>query len=122
MEIKKLKIGKDIWYFINENWETSRSWGHRTIVFKNDYEYLEHKCRYINRTWEMYRYQSCMYCAVEDIKDRELNRFIDNYKYENNIERFKKGQKEELIKQFEKTEIAKVLKKLNKAIELNEWS
>ena len=122
MEIRTLKIGKNLWQLVNESWSTSRSWGHKTNVLKNGYEMAEHKCRYINRTWERYTYQSCMFCAVADIKDRELNRFIDNYKYENNIARFKKGQKEEIIKLFEKTEIAKDLKKLDRAIELGEFN
>ena len=121
MEIRTLKIGKNIWQLVNESWSTSRSWGHKTNVLKNGYEYVEHKCRYINRTWERYTYQSCMFGAVEEIKERELNRFIDNYKYENNVDRFKKGEKEQVIKMFEKTEIAKDLKKLDRAIELGEF-
>lgn len=116
MEIRTKKIGKDTWRFVNESWSTSNAWGHRTIVFKNDYEYTEHKCRYYNRTWESYTYQTCMFGAVDDIYTREKNRFIENYKYQNNIDRFKRGQKEEVLKAFEKSDIAKELKKLEKAI------
>ena len=117
MEIRTKVINGNKWQFVNESWSTSNSWGHRTNVLKNGYNYVEHKCRYINRTWERYAFQSCMFGAVAEIKEEELKRFIDNYKYINNIERFKKGQKDEVIKMFEETEIAKELEVLYNAIE-----
>lgn len=117
MEILTKKIGNRKYQFVNDSWSTSNAWGHKTNVIRNGYDYGTHKHRYYNRTWESYTYQSCMYGAIEEIKERELERFINNYKYQNNIERFKKGQKEEVIKLFEKNEIARDLKKLRKAIE-----
>lgn len=117
MEIRTKKIGNRTWQLVNESWSTSNAWGHKTNVIRNGYNYGTHKCRYYNRTWESYTFQSCMFGAIEEIKERELERFINNYKYENNIDRFKKGQKDEVIKMFEKTEIARDLKKLHKAIE-----
>ena len=44
-------------------------------------------------------------------------KFVDNYKYENNIDRFKKGQKDEVLTMFEETEIAKELNELRKVVE-----
>ncbi len=121
MEIRKLRIGKNTWELINETWENSRAWGHKTNVLKNGVEYASHRCRYYNRTWEMYTYQSCMFGAIAEIKNEKLASFIDNYKQENNITRFKKGEKENVTKMFEKTEIGKELKKLHDAIELRKF-
>lgn len=122
MEIRTLKIGKDIWQLVNESWSTSRAWGHKTNLLKNGYEMAENKCRYYNRTWESYTYQTCMFGAIRTLRDEEENRFIENYKYENNIDRFKKGQKDLVIKEFNKTKIAKDLDKLYKAVELREFN
>ena len=116
MEIRNKKIGNNNWQLVNEYWEKGYSWGHRTIVFKNGYEMAEHKCKYINRTWESYTYETCMLCAIDEIEETEKNRFINDYKYQNNIDRFKKGQKDEVIKMFEETEKAKELKTLKEVI------
>lgn len=122
MEIKKVKIGKRIYEFVNENWSTSRSWGHRTNLFKNGMECLEHKVTYLNRTWESYEYQTCMFGTIRTLRDLEEKRFIENYKYENDIERFKKGQKDLVVAEFNKTEIARDLDKLYNAVKLGEFN
>lgn len=85
---------------VNESWTTSRSWGHKTNVIVNGYDYGTHKVRYYNRTWESYTFQTCMSGAVREIIEENITRYLENYKYTNNITRFKKGQKEELIKEY----------------------
>lgn len=123
MEIryKKCKSG-NIWRFVNETWNNSNGWGHKTTIFKNMYEYDSHKVRYYNRTWEMYQYQTCMSGAVETIYENELNNFINNYKEKNDIIRFKKGEKDKVIKEFESTEICCDLKELKDAISNKKFS
>ena len=71
MEIRNKKINNNNWQLVNEYWEKGYSWGHRTIVFKNGYEMVEHKCKYINRTWESYTYETCMLCAIDEIEETE---------------------------------------------------
>lgn len=117
MEIRTKVINGNKWQFVNESWSTSNAWGHRTNVFKNGLEIEEHKSRYYNRTWESYTFQSCMFGAISEIEYKEKMRFVDNYKYENNIDRFKKGQKDEILVMFEETEIAKELNELRKVVE-----
>lgn len=121
MEIRNKKIGNNNWQLINESWQKGYSWGHRTIVFKNGYEMAEHKCRYYNRTWESYTYETCMLCAIDDIEETEKRIFIKNYKYKNDIDRFKKGQKDEVIKMFEDTEFYKELKALKEVIRYRDF-
>lgn len=89
---------------VNESWSTSRSLGHKTNVIINGCDYGEHKVRYYNRTWEMYTYQTCMSGAIREIIENKITRFIENYREENNITRFKKGQKEQLINEFKTTD------------------
>ena len=123
MEIrtKKTKSG-NTYKFVNESWSNSNGWGHKTTIIRNSYDYEPHKVRYYNRTWESYTFQTCMSGAVNELREKELQRFIDNYKYSNNIDRFKKGQKQEVEKLFEETEIAQDLKELKEAIRDRKFS
>lgn len=122
MEIrtKKCKSG-NVWQLVNESWSNSNGWGHKTNVIRNGYDFGEHKVKYLNRTWESYTYQTCMSGAISTIYEDELNRYIENYKYNNDIARFKKGQKDEVIKMFEETEIAKDIQEIRKAISNREF-
>lgn len=116
MEIRRKTINGNRWELVNEYWETSNSWGHKTTIIRNGYDYEPHKIRYYNRTWEAYTFQSCMSGAVSEIKEEELNRYIENYKSKNNVTRFKRGEKEKVIFDFEGTEIGKELNILSKTI------
>ena len=121
VRFKKCKSG-NVWKFVNEYWENSNGWGHKTTVFKNSYDYEPHKVRYLNRTWEMYTYQSCMSGAVSTIYEDELNRYIENYKNSKGIARFKKGEKETVINLFKETTLAKDLEELREAISNRNFS
>lgn len=111
MEIKKIKCKSGNEYsIVNEYWETSSSWGHKsTLLHSNNYEVATNKVRYINRTWEWYRYQTCMLGLVHSVIEKEQTLYITRYKENNGINRFKKGQKDEVLKEWENTEYAKDL-------------
>ncbi len=122
MEIRTLKCKSgNLWRLVNESWSNSNGWGHKTTVMKNAYTYEPHKVKYLNRTWEMYTYQTCMSGAIQTIYEEELNRFIENYKYTNNIDRFKKGQKDQVIEEFNNTKIAQDLAEIKNAISNREF-
>lgn len=124
MEIryKKCKSG-NIWRFVNEYWENSNGWGHKTTVFKNCYQFEPHKVKYYNRTWESYTYQTCMHGAIETIYEQQLKDYIDWYKEKNNITRFKKGEKEKVIKEFETNDlIGQDMQELKDAISNKDFS
>jgi hypothetical protein len=105
-----------------EYWETSRAWGHRAILMFNNNEVLETKVRYYNRTWEMYRYQSCMQKLLSLYHEEKLNDYIECYKYDNEVERFKKGEKDSVIRAFEKDSIAKRIRMMRDAINNKDFS
>ena len=122
MEIKVKKTSNgNVWKFVNETWSNSNGWGHKTTVFRFDYDFEPHKVRYYNRTWERYTYQTCMSGAVEEIYQEELKRFIDNYKYKNEIVRFKNGQLQEVQELFKNEIIAQDLLELKEAISDNSF-
>lgn len=45
-------------------WETRYSWGHTAEVMVNFETVARAKIRYYNRTWESYRFQSVIHCAL----------------------------------------------------------
>ena len=104
MEIKRVngKKGNKI-ELVNESWSTSRSWGHKTNVIVNGYDYGTYKVTYCNRTWESYTFQSCMTGAIAKVMRYDITRYLENYKYTNNIKRFKKGQREKLIAEYKES-------------------
>lgn len=89
--------------FVCESWETYRSWGHYVTLYRNSFNLAENKCTYINRTWEYYRYQTCMSGAVSVAMAELIDRELENYKYEKGITRFRKGEKEKVLENI-KTE------------------
>jgi hypothetical protein len=121
MEIREKTINNNNWQLINESWETRNSWGHKTTILRNDFEFLSHKIKYYNRTWENYRYQTCMRGAIEELREQQLSRYIDDYKYNNNISRFRKGEKEEVLEAFKETEISKELDALEEEIKTRQF-
>ena len=122
MEIRLKKVNGKRFEFVNEYYETSNSWGHKSTLLINGYEWAKTKIRYYNRTWECYTYQSVMYKVLDEYKDRLLKNFLENYLYNNGKTRFGKGEKEKTIKEFEKSEDGKIIKKLYKAIQENNFS
>ena len=104
MEIRRVngKKGNKI-ELVNESWSTSKNWGHKTNVIVNGYDYGTYKVTYCNRTWESYTFQSCMTGAIAKVMRYNITRYLENYKYTNNITRFKKGQREELIAKYKES-------------------
>jgi len=122
MEIRVKKVNGKKFEFVNEYYETSNSWGHKSTLLINGYEQESIKIRYYNRTWECYTYQSAMYKVLGEYKDRLLKRFLENYLYNTGKNRFGKNEKAKVIEDFEKSEDNKIIKKLHKAIQENNFS
>lgn len=103
MELKKVicKSGNE-YNIVNEYWETSRAWGHKSTLLKNGYEVDTNKVKYLNRTWECYTYQSCMSSLLSNILYNNFERYVIDYKRQHGIERLKKGQKEKIKEEWEK--------------------
>ena len=97
MEIIKKTINNNRYTFICETWETSRAWGHKVTVFRNDTEYTTQKITYYNRTWESYQYQTCIFKCIEAIIEEETQYLIDTYKEVNNRKRVSQKEKDKLI-------------------------
>lgn len=118
MEIRtiKCKSGKE-YHIVNEYWEKRNAWGHKSTLLVNGRDIGEYSVKYYNRTWEMYTYQTCMSLLINSIISSRQDYYITQFKADNGIIRFKKGQKEEIIAQWKNTEFAKDLYEILKRIE-----
>ena len=74
MGMHRLSIeGKEI-IFIN-TWHSTRSgFAHETELYIDGWHAAAARCRYINRTWERYSYQSVMLEAVHKLQEEETAR------------------------------------------------
>lgn len=117
MEIKKIicKSG-NIYNIINETWETSNAWGHKSTLLELGDEIASRKVQYHNRTWEMYTYQTSMSSLLNDILENNLKSYITDYKETNGISRLTKAKKDEVMKDWEKAEYIQDLKEIKERI------
>lgn len=122
MEIRLKIVNGKRFEFVNEYWEKSYSWGHKSTLLIDGYEWASRTVRYYNRTWESYTYQSAMCGVLAEYKDIKLKNFLESYLYNNGKTRFGKGEKQKTIEEFEKSEDNKIIKKLYKAIQENNFS
>lgn len=121
MEKYSVKINNNTYELLCETWETYRAWGHRVILLRNGVELNERKIRYYNRTWECYRYQTCMFGCIEDYIERECNKYIYAYRQATEITRFKKGEKRKLINTFNKSILVKELNALRECVRMRNF-
>ena len=117
MEIKKIicKSGNE-YNIVNEYWETSRAWGHKSTLIAPWGEVESRKVKYINRTWERYTYESCMSGLIDTILEDNLKSYITQYKEKNDITRLLADKKAEVIKEWEQKEYIKDLKEIQERI------
>ena len=117
MEIKKIicKSGNE-YNIVNETWETSRAWGHKSTLIAPWGEVESHKVRYYNRTWERYTYESCMSGLIETILENNLKSYITQYKEKNDITRLTSLQKDMIKAERQQQEYIQELMEIKERI------
>ena len=117
MEIKKIicKSGRE-YNIINEYWETSRAWGHKSTLIAPWGEVESHKVRYYNRTWERYTYESCMSGLINTILEDNLKSYITQYKEKNDITRLTSLQKDMIKAEWQEKEYTQELMEIKERI------
>ena len=77
----------------NNTYKSSRNgFSHTSRLYNDDKLISEAKCNYINRTWEVYPFQSSMRQAVAKAIDNEIN----SQKYQMGIKRLTKEKQAEI--------------------------
>lgn len=117
MEIKKIKCKSGNEYnIVNEYWETSNAWGHKSTLIAPWGEVESRKVRYYNRTWESYTYQTCMSGLLDTILENNLKSYIAQIKEVRGITRLLKGTREEIENDWNKKEYTQDLKEIQERI------
>ena len=118
MEIRKIKCKSGNEYnIVNETWETSRAWGHKSTLIAPWGEVESRKVKYINRTWERYTYESCMSGLIETILEDNLKSYITQYKEKNDITRLTSLQKDIIKAEWQEKEYTQDLMEIKERIE-----
>ena len=81
-EVYRLSNGNEV-SFINESRDTRNGFMHACSLIVNGNEVSCGKCYYLNRTWEVYRYQSCMRVAVQNHLDALISTLTQTFKEQN---------------------------------------
>lgn len=117
MEIKKIicKSGNE-YNIVNETWETSHAWGHKSTLVATWGEVESHKVRYYNGTWESYRYQTCMSGLINTILENNLKSYITQYKEKNDITRLTSLQKDMVKAEWQEKEYTQDLMEIKERI------
>lgn len=118
MEIKKIicKSGRE-YNIVNETWETSRAWGHKSTLVAQWGDMGSRKVTYQNRTWESYRYQNCMYGLLSSILENDLKDYITREKENKGITRLSKEIRAELEQEWNNNSYTQDLKEIQERIE-----
>lgn len=85
------------YYFSNDDNYYSYGFNHKSaFIYLDDSGWHEfnNTSHYLNRTWERYKYQSCMYGAVSNAINYRIEKLKDIFKKENNIKRLTKKYKQ----------------------------
>ena len=117
MEIKKIicKSGRE-YNIVNETWETSRAWGHKSTLVAPWGEVESRKVKYINRTWERYTYESCMSGLINTILEDNLKSYITQYKEKNDITRLTSLKKDMIKAEWQEKEYIQELMEIKERI------
>ena len=117
MEIKRIvcKNGR-VYNIVNETWETSRAWGHKSTLIAPWGEVESRKVKYINRPWERYTYESCMSGLIDTILEDNLKSYITQYKEKNDITRLTSLQKDMIKTEWQQQEYTQELMEIKERI------
>jgi hypothetical protein len=116
MQLVKKNIRGIEFTFVNKTWSNSSSWGHETTLFKNSFEMNSRRVRYYNRTWESYKYQTCMLGCVDELIEQKENELKDRFKEEKQITRLTKKFETQYENYKNENEELQILKALYKSL------
>ena len=117
MEIRRIVCNSGrVYNIVNEYWETSRAWGHKSTLVAPWGEVESRKVKYLNRTWESYKYQTCMSGLLNSILENDLKDYITREKENKGITRLSKEIRAELEQEWNNNSYIQDLKEIQERI------
>lgn len=99
MKIIRIDEGVKEFMFVCTSRDTRSGFAHDCTLFINNVEKSEATCYYINRTWEVYQYQTVCLCALNNVISDYIHLMKERYMQANNYKRMTAARAED----FEKT-------------------
>lgn len=86
-EAKTFNLNGNEYVFTNDSGSNRCGFYHRSILYVNGNRKAENKVNYLNRTWEVYRYQTAMKGLVSKLMSDRLDRLEYDFKKANKYRR-----------------------------------
>lgn len=96
MELVEKTIDGVKFTFVNDAGTNRSGFYHTTTLLQNGWEIGRNRSQYYNRTWESYRYQSCMKATVNNVIKKELLEDFESYKKMHGVSRLPQKVKDEI--------------------------
>lgn len=96
MELVEKTIDGVKFTFVNDAKNNRSGFYHTTTLLQNGWEIGRNRSQYYNRTWESYRYRSCMKGTVSNVIKKELLEDFESYKKANGVSRLSQEIKDEI--------------------------
>lgn len=103
--------GKEI-VFLNVSRSTRSGFAHDSTLIVDGCRMGDYTARYLNRTWEYYRFQTAMLGAIDSALAWKMDRLKDHFKYENGLSRMTKASKAKLLDLYDQDQGVQFLKLL----------
>ena len=121
MERKKVIVNDTEFEFVNQYWENSRAWGHESWLLRNGIEIGHNRVTYLNRTWENYKFQTCMLGIIYELLENRKEELKEQFKEEKGISRLTKKYQNEFDKMVNDDDEMNLYLKLRDEIRGNVW-
>ena len=116
MDIIRKTIGENVFVFYCDSGDTRHGFKHEVELYKNGRYIASNKSYYLNRTWEKYRYQTCMLGAISNRQAQLEHDFIEEYKAQKSIKRLTKAKREDALNMLNNTKEYAEIKALRELV------
>lgn len=96
MELVEKTIDGVKFTFVNDAGSNRSGFYHNTTLLQNGWEIGRNRAQYYNRTWESYKYQSCMKTTVHNTIKKELLEDFESFKKMHGVSRLSQKTKDEI--------------------------
>lgn len=111
-DFKEIKMNGHDYYFVCNTRKTRNGFAHDVELFIDDMSAEENTVNYLNRSWEYYRYQTCMLGAINKAISKHAGAIERRFRNVNNITRMTAKKREELNAEIDSNAFIKEMREL----------
>ena len=115
-ELKKINLNNHEYVFVCNSRSTRNGFAHDVELFIDDMRAESNSAHYLNRTWEVYTYQTCMLGAISKAIDKHVEAIERRFRNVNNITRMTAKKREELNAEIDSNTFIKEMRELKEEV------